>query len=205
MRRTPHIVAFSIISVGVAIACSPAASTIGGDGQNVEETQDGGSAKKDSGTVKDSGKSTSSSSSGHTSSSGGSSSGGKRTDGGYSSSSGGSSGGSSGTSGSSGGGDDQCGSTTSGQDCYQCCADAHPKGSQVMDEAYFGCICDQACQSECSTSCANQTPPKQGDACDTCSQGADECMQAEEQACQADSDCKAFMACTQNAGCQSKN
>jgi hypothetical protein len=91
--------------------------------------------------------------------------------------------------------------------CGQCCVNNHQMGSQVFDQALFGCLCGAqgACQTQCAKSdCSsdpNAPPPTQGDACDLCEQkaapgdGTGKCDMATFNACSGNADCTALNTC----------
>lgn len=187
-QHTSIIVAF--VSISAAVACTAATGTV--DTRSQDET----AAHGDAGAASSSGASgKSSSSSGSTSSSGGSTS---SSSGSTSSSGGSSSGGDAGTTAT-------CTATTTGQACGDCCYTQHP-GANVGDDAFGSCVCQTpgTCATQCAaTFCAGKATA-QGDACETCLQGATQCEQTATTACNANADCAAFNACFQTAGCAAK-
>jgi hypothetical protein len=203
-QHTSIIVAF--VSISAAVACTAATGTVDTGSQDETAAHGDAGATSSSGA---SGKSSSSSSSGSTSSSGGSTS----SSSGSTSSSGGSTSSSSGSTSSSGGsssGGDAgttatCTATTTGQACGDCCYAQHP-GANVGDDAFGSCVCQTpgTCATQCAATFCAGKPTAQGDACETCLQGATQCEQTATTACNANPDCTAFNTCFQTAGCASK-
>lgn len=84
--------------------------------------------------------------------------------------------------------------------CEICCADFHPSGQAVREDAMRSCLCQEAlCKDVCEQSYCRGEAPQLDDPCDSCLVEATgiggECEQAAEQACGADSDCAALRAC----------
>jgi len=184
IRRLVSSSALAIAFVASIVACSGADST----GPTV-----GGSPAKDTSPTTPS-KNNTSSSSGSTSSSSGSPASTPSPDAGPTAT----------------GNDSACGAKTTAQDCGECCYQNHQAGADAADEAWGDCICGAsgACATQCATSLCSQNggEPKQGDACDTCLQGAaaKACDQTADTACKANADCVAFDACIAAAKCDEK-
>ena len=189
IRRLVSSSAFGIALVASIVACSGA--------DNSGSTIGGSSPSKDTSPTTPS-KNNASSSSGSTgSSSGGSSSGAPSPDGGP-------------TSNPTTGNDAACAAKTTAQDCGECCYQNHQAGADAADQAWGDCICGAggACATECAATVCSQNGgmPKQGDACDTCLQGAtaQACETKADTACKANAECVAFDACLASAKCDDK-
>jgi len=107
-----------------------------------------------------------------------------------------------------GAGGGACSSSTSADDCTNCCFSAHQNGADVYQGAAGECACDQpgACATQCANSFCGQNGdmPQPGDACDRCLSGASDCISQALSACQADQDCQAMLDCIDQSGCQNK-
>jgi hypothetical protein len=100
----------------------------------------------------------------------------------------------------------QCAAEATFGDCVDCCATAHPDGSDTFYGTYIQCLCTTACATECSASLCDQTNPAAPDAaCDACIQANGNTCQADvSAACSADPDCIAFDTCVGDSQCSTK-
>lgn len=97
-----------------------------------------------------------------------------------------------------------CASTTDANACFECCDQQNPGGIDAFFQAADACACDSpgVCKAECGSSyCAGQEPTQ---ACLQCLGGAQQCLTAGEQACQANAACAAVLACEQQSQCEAK-
>ena len=95
--------------------------------------------------------------------------------------------------------------STAGQ-CDNCCWGLHQTGFQVWQNAFDACVCvtPGTCRSKCQNSwCAGQDPSP-GGSCDTCLNGATQCVQTADATCKNDPDCAAYLACYYGSGCDTK-
>jgi hypothetical protein len=95
------------------------------------------------------------------------------------------------------------------QSCIGCCQSHHTAGATTYSNAGLACECgaNGQCSAQCAASfCASpQTAPTPGDACDTCISASlaagGACVAPVSNACSADPDCTAYLACTAQVGC----
>jgi hypothetical protein len=124
---------------------------------------------------------------------------------------GGGGGGGGGTGGGGGGGggstltDASCAAMNTQNDCFNCCGEVHTTGANNFDNYVGTCECMNpgVCAQECSSETCAGVAASPGDACDTCitnslGQGGS-CVGPVETACDADSDCNAYLNC--GGGC----
>lgn len=89
--------------------------------------------------------------------------------------------------------------------CYECCDQKHGGGSEVYEEAWVACACQP---SVCGTQCASSlcgvggVEPQEGDDCATCLEGAAQCDEQADTACQADASCAASFQCALDSKCE---
>jgi hypothetical protein len=100
----------------------------------------------------------------------------------------------------------ECSDTTTGQECIQCCAEAHTKGYQAYMGTLIKCLCEAAqCATECATTICGTTPKNPDAACNDCiNSKAQSCEKPLETACTASQDCMDFTQCGAEASCNTK-
>jgi hypothetical protein len=85
-----------------------------------------------------------------------------------------------------------------------CCYNAHTTGGDMLNNAYYSCICTTAhCSTQCALTDCSQSPdagfPQMGDPCDLCEQmyapddGGGVCGVTPD--CAGNADCLAYAAC----------
>lgn len=99
-----------------------------------------------------------------------------------------------------------CSSQTSFDACDSCCFNLHPNGFDVWQNAFGSCACEQpgTCASRCGNSYCVGQDPAPGGSCEQCLDGASQCAQIADSACNADPDCAAYLACFYESGCDKK-
>lgn len=103
------------------------------------------------------------------------------------------------------GGGAQCGAEQNADACFDCCVAVDPAGIQVGDDAFVQCACQNpgTCQAACGDNfCTN--PDQATPECEQCLQGAQQCEQVADTACEGNAGCKAVMGCFEQSQCNAK-
>jgi hypothetical protein len=98
--------------------------------------------------------------------------------------------------------------TAANQDaCFRCCDVANPNAMPLLDNAWGDCQCGVPgmCASVCASQYCGGQPTMVGGSCDNCLAANDvSCRTKAETKCAADSTCKPYLTCTNDAKCGSK-
>lgn len=99
-----------------------------------------------------------------------------------------------------------CSGETSRQSCYQCCETTNPGALDILDGAFWACMCaGSVCGNECASTACNGIEPAPGSACDQCLGAAyGACDIVATTLCQKSATCSKMLACDDTSGCAGK-
>jgi len=106
-----------------------------------------------------------------------------------------------GTSAEGGDGEVKCKSTATTSACEACCGDV--KDTKAFKNATEDCICEDACATECGSTCPNN-PSAECEDCRGSDSTTDTCRDKATSACENDPECAEAQACALAAGCADK-
>jgi len=100
----------------------------------------------------------------------------------------------------------KCAAQTTGSACLSCCVGTAQSAYDLANNAFGMCVCQTpgTCAAQCAASFCNGQAQTAGDACDTCLNGATQCQQQANTACNANPTCAAVTQCIQQASCTTK-